>query len=195
MVSATHLYALSSLSAPFEFQQVQVPLSSLLGFHFSSCIYNIYLLFLYFSTPSPPWKFNPWTHFTNGFLCIVAVASPKLASLSFSSAHQKTLQLNLCFSFGHYGRNCYNSITKFLGWSLNRTLNLTLTLVIVIVIALFWFPFHCPPSSSILCPLCSVVRQTQNALKSIQNLCALACNLFYECLIICALGKFMTIAC
>lgn len=133
-------------------------------FSHSCCIYNIYLLV----SPS---------HFEGNLtleriseidfyalLLRLPLPSPLTAISLCTPApiiHSQTLQLNLCSAFSHYGRNCYNSITRFLAGSRPRR------------------------SQS----------QSQNALKSIQNLCASACNLFYECLIICALGKFMTIAC
>lgn len=112
-------------------------------------------------------KFNPWTHFRNWFLCIVAAAAHPhslLRSLPPPSfiIHSQTLQLNLCSSFSHYAGNCYNSITRFLAASCPSPGDLTLPSP-PLHSSLFWFHGRPPPQS-----------QSQNALKSIQNLCASA---------------------
>lgn len=107
------------------------------------------------------------------------LTTPPLPSSCPFIIHSQTLQFNLCSSFNHYARNCYNSITRFLAGSRPRPP------------LILHAPLH-----RVLCSDSPQRRsQSQNALKSIQNLCASACNLFDECLIICALGKFMTIAC
>lgn len=89
----------------------------------SCCIYNIYLLVFpsHFEGNLTLERISEIDFYA--LLLRLPLPSP-LIDISLCTPapiiHSQTLQLNLCSSSSHYGRNCYNSITRFLAGSRPR---------------------------------------------------------------------------